>query len=38
LSYVYQLQTLASRSNAKLQPPVIDAAVEDLIPRKGERL
>jgi flagellar biosynthetic protein FlhB len=36
LSYVLQLQTLASRSSVKLQPPVIDAAVENLIPRKGE--
>ena len=37
LSYVFQLQTLASRSSVKLQPPVIDAAVENLIPRKGEQ-
>ena len=37
LSYVFQLQSLATRNAVQLQPPVIDATVEDLIPRRGER-
>ncbi len=37
LSYVFQLQNLASRGPGNLSPPVIDPSVEELIPRKGAR-